>query len=47
MSVGAMVGLVKVAMGEGHKKYRPLDLQSLPAIMPPPIEPGRLEVRVS
>ena len=43
ISVGAMVGLVKVAGSSRTKKYAPIDLSNLPPTMPPAVE---LDVRL-
>lgn len=44
--VGVMAGLVKVALASGHPAWKPLDVLTMPTLMPPAVEPGRLEARV-
>ncbi|KAJ1449576.1 hypothetical protein M885DRAFT_535088 [Pelagophyceae sp. CCMP2097] len=46
MPVGVMAGLVKIALTAGHEPWSPLDVSSMPTLMPAAIEPGRLEARV-
>lgn len=46
MPVGAMVSIVKLGLATGHAAYQPISLASLPPLAAPPIEPGRLEVRL-
>ena len=45
--VGIMAGLVRVALNNGHEPWTPLDVAAMPALMPPAVEPGRLEARLS
>ncbi|KAJ8598152.1 hypothetical protein CTAYLR_007363 [Chrysophaeum taylorii] len=47
MPVGVMAGIVKVALASGHEPWKPLDVAALPALLPPAIEPGRLEARLN
>lgn len=45
--VGVMAGLVKVALSAGHEPWKPIDVSTMPSLMPPAIEPARLEARVN
>jgi hypothetical protein len=35
--VGAIAGMLKVALGNGHKKYAPIPPSMLPNLNPPPV----------
>ena len=45
--VGIMAGLVRVALNAGHEPWKPLDVAAMPALMPPAVEPGRLDARIA
>lgn len=46
MPVGVMAGILKVALANGHEPWKPLDVVDLPALVPPPVEPARLDARI-
>jgi hypothetical protein len=47
ISVGTMANLVKAAVKSGHPKFVPVDGNTIAHVVPPYVEPGRLEARVS
>ena len=46
-SVGALANIVRNALKVGHAKYTPMDPSTMAQSIPPFVEPGRLEARVS
>jgi hypothetical protein len=43
-SVGSMANIVRQSLKLGQKKYSPIDVSLIAQIVPPTVEPGRLEV---
>ena len=46
VSVGNMANVLKNAFRGGHLKYHPIDIKNAPILLPPQVEPSRMQARI-